>query len=176
MTDPVYQKPGWVRLFASFFYDGLLILAFWLLGTFVLAIVISPSHQELETGLWSKLFYWLFLLGIPWLFFTWFWVHGGQTLGMRAWRLKAVTRENQSIKLDAASKRFAIAWLEWLAIGLLLLPVYVMLASVSKDWKTAVTVYLVVWIVGTFIFFAWSCRWKHGSLHDRVSKTRLVQY
>ncbi len=161
---------------ASLLYDGLMILAFWLLGTFLLALLINPPNHDLDSGLVSRLFYWIFLLGLPWLFLTWFWVHGGQTLGMKAWRLCLLDMQGQPVSLGAASKRFVIACTEWLVIGILLLPLFWLIVSIPHNWSVALTVYLTGWVITVIIAFAWSSQLKHGSLHDRLSKTQLVQY
>jgi len=54
-------------------------------------------------------------------FFTWFWTHGGQTLGMRAWRLKLLSRDGQAVTLRQALVRLAGALLSLLPAGLGLL-------------------------------------------------------
>lgn len=173
MTDQERQKPSWTRILASLFYDGLLILAFWLLGTFLLALVVSPAHHDLEYHPIGKLLYWIFLLGLPWLFLTWFWVHGGQTLGMKAWRLRLEGQEERPVSLRAASVRFGVACLEWLVIGVLLLPFFWLIKSATGEWSLALSVYLTGWIVTVFLCFAWSSRLQRGSLHDRLSRTHL---
>jgi uncharacterized RDD family membrane protein YckC len=52
------------------------------------------------------------------LFFIWFWTHGGQTLGMRAWRLKVVGVDGGPIGWRAAVVRCFGAILSWSALGL----------------------------------------------------------
>ncbi|MDD5394577.1 MAG: RDD family protein [Thiothrix sp.] len=51
-------------------------------------------------------------------FFTWFWTHGGQTLGMRAWKLRVVTPDGQPINQQQASTRFGWAVLSAAALGI----------------------------------------------------------
>lgn len=50
-------------------------------------------------------------------FFVWFWLHGGQTLGMRAWKLRVVTDVGQPINHQQATARFLWAILSWGALG-----------------------------------------------------------
>ncbi len=169
------RPPAWGRVLASLFYDGLLILAFWLLGTFLLALVVNPRHHVLDHADVGKLLYWIFLLGLPWLFLTWFWIHGGQTLGMKAWRLRLLDPEGHPVRLGQASRRYAIACAQWLLVGVLLLPLFWFIVSRAQDWSMALTVYLVGWVIVVFALFAWSSQLQHGSLHDRGSKTRLYQ-
>lgn len=78
---------GLFRRLAALVYDGLLILALWF--TSVGAAVILHGNEAID----PRLMQWI---GLPalWLeaaaFYGWFWLHGGQTLGMRAWRLRLV--------------------------------------------------------------------------------------
>jgi len=48
----------------------------------------------------------LFLLMMSYVFFDWFWRHGGQTLGMRAWRIQLVAIDNQKIDRKHTLLRF----------------------------------------------------------------------
>jgi uncharacterized RDD family membrane protein YckC len=62
----------------------------------------------------------LYLLLVAFLFYGWFWTHGGQTLGMRAWRLRTVNRDGSPVRWPRAALRFALAIVAWLTvIGLL---------------------------------------------------------
>jgi uncharacterized RDD family membrane protein YckC len=40
---------------------------------------------------------------------VWFWVRGGQTIGLAAWKLRLVTEQNQPLSIDQALLRFIIA-------------------------------------------------------------------
>ncbi len=55
---------------------------------------------------------------MAWGFFMWFWTHGGQTLGMRAWKIRVVNDEGQPVNREQATKRFLWAILSWGAIGI----------------------------------------------------------
>lgn len=46
---------------------------------------------------------------VPYGFFTWFWTHGGQTLGMRAWRIGISGESANRLTLREASLRFVLA-------------------------------------------------------------------
>ncbi|UOG91908.1 MAG: RDD family protein [Candidatus Thiothrix sulfatifontis] len=50
-------------------------------------------------------------------FFGWFWTHGGQTLGMRAWKVRVVTTDGQPINWQQAQTRFIWAAASWGALG-----------------------------------------------------------
>lgn len=72
---------------------------------------------------------WLFpLLVLATLgFYSWFWTHGGQTLGMRAWKLKVVHArlDGSPITLTQCLLRCLTGIFSWGAFGLGYLWVYV---------------------------------------------------
>ena len=43
------------------------------------------------------------------VFYGWFWTHGGQTLGLRAWKAKVLTFDQQPINWLQALVRFSTA-------------------------------------------------------------------
>lgn len=107
--------PGLWRRLAAIFYDSWLMAGIWLLGatvdTFVrmaLGAETSGSHLALQ----------VFLLAAPAVFFGWFWTHGGQTLGMRAWRLKLLDRNGRPVTWRQSLLRYGAAWVSLLALGL----------------------------------------------------------
>lgn len=51
-------------------------------------------------------------------FFGWFWRHGGQTLGMRAWKVRVVTDTGQPINWQQALLRCTWAVVSWAALGI----------------------------------------------------------
>ncbi len=59
-----------------------------------------------------------YLLAVSYIFYGWFWTHGGQTLGMRAWKLQVLTTTGAPLDWWDAFRRFAAALLSWLPAGL----------------------------------------------------------
>src|SRR5690606_24550408 len=66
----------------------------------------------------GTLWFQLCLAAVVVLFFTWFWVHGGQTLGMKAWRLRVVGPDGAAVGWRAALIRFAAGIVAALPAGL----------------------------------------------------------
>ena len=58
-----------------------------------------------------------YLLLWCYLYFTWQWVYGGQTLGMKAWRIRLVSSDGEPVTWLPASVRFILAMLSWLCAG-----------------------------------------------------------
>ena len=51
-------------------------------------------------------------------FFAYFWTHGGQTLGMRAWRLRLLRADGARLTCSDAALRWLTAWISALPAGL----------------------------------------------------------
>ena len=108
------QPASLPRRLGAIFYDTLLLVALLMLGSF-LYVPVAGGVLPAPLG---RALYQIFLLVIGFLYFTWFWVHGGQTLGLRTWRLRLVARDGGSVTWPQAVQRFALAWVSWLCLGL----------------------------------------------------------
>lgn len=102
------------RRLASMVYDGLLLIALWMVGA---ALFIVPTGQEVEPG--STAFQ-VYLLAIAWVYLAVCWRRGGQTLGMKAWRIRLVGHQ-QPIGWMTTLVRFIVALASLLCFGLGLL-------------------------------------------------------
>jgi uncharacterized RDD family membrane protein YckC len=58
-----------------------------------------------------------YLILIIYFYFSWFWIHGGQTPGMRAWRVRVCANAGRFTWRNA-TLRFLSAALSWLCLGL----------------------------------------------------------
>ena len=106
-------SPSLIRRLAAMLYDALLLIALLLVATAVITLPLgNPSGILL-------LVFQIFLFEIiPLLFFARFWTRGGQTLGMRAWRLKLVRMDGGEVTWNDAVKRHLAAILSFLVFGL----------------------------------------------------------
>ncbi len=118
MSDILQQAlhPGLLRRLAAIFYDAWLIAALWLLGATADAAIRSALGGTPGQG--SHWLLQVYLVAAPVAFYSWFWTHGGQTLGMRAWRLRLVSADAGPVTLRQALLRCAAAVLSCLAFGL----------------------------------------------------------
>lgn len=101
------------RRLGAAFYDGLLLVALWMLASFV--VVLANGGEAAATG--DPVFRSLLLI-IGAAFNGWFWTHGGQTLGMRAWRLQVRRNDGASVDWGRAVVRFGVAVPAWGLAGL----------------------------------------------------------
>lgn len=100
-----------LRRLAAALYDGLLLLALWFSAAFL--VVAARGGKPIPAlTLWFELLLW----GLGFLFCGWFWTHGGQTLGLRAWRLRAITREGGVLSWQRSLLRYALALPSWLSV------------------------------------------------------------
>jgi len=102
MPDIVLPAAVWRRL-AAFTYDGLLYIAATMAGlVFANFAVAAAVAENAATPLHNLTVLPLYGYGIGVVIFAWSWARGGQTLGMRAWRL-------QVRRLDGSALRWPIA-------------------------------------------------------------------
>ncbi len=102
----------WRRL-AAFCYDLLLLTA--LLVCFTLVVLAARLGAAPPPGTW---WFSASLLAIAMAFFCGFWVHGGQTLGMRAWRIRVIRADGNALTWLRAAARFGLAVVATLPLGL----------------------------------------------------------
>lgn len=74
-----------LRRLAAMFYDTFLILALLMLATALL--LPFNKGQPVPPG---TLVYQIYLVIVAYLYFDYCWRHGGQTLGMKAWKIRCV--------------------------------------------------------------------------------------
>lgn len=100
--------PGLLRRLAAILYDTLLVIALLMLVTLPFALLglgQSPFHQS---ALVLTIFF----------FFSKFWRHGGQTLGMKSWDMRIISDNGQPISFSQCLLRLVAATLSFLCLGL----------------------------------------------------------
>ena len=108
-----YCRPSLLRHLAAMFYDTFLLLAILLLAGLI--AVSLNGGQAIGSG---NPFFFIYLLAVSFLFYGWFWTHGGQTLGMRSWKIYLISGDNQDITWKRAFIRFSVALISWFPLGL----------------------------------------------------------
>lgn len=105
--------PGLARRLAAIVYDALLLAGLWLI--FTTATWVARGGREVAPGtLWFQ----LALVAVAGAFFGGFWTHGGQTVGMLAWKIRVERRAGGPLGWHDAAARFAAALVSWLPLGL----------------------------------------------------------
>jgi uncharacterized RDD family membrane protein YckC len=97
-------------------YDLLLLLAVLIAATAVLLIFTGGEAITRDSALYPA--YLAYLTTVIAVFYVGFWTHGGQTLGMKAWRLQVRTVNGAALDARRALLRLAASLLSWLPLGL----------------------------------------------------------
>jgi uncharacterized RDD family membrane protein YckC len=134
---------------------GVLFISGWLFSTLL--------QQRHALYLRNALQDWLFLvLG---LYFVWFWTHRGQTLAMKTWRIRLVTRDGNEVRLKRAIGRYLLAW-GWILPGLA-----AAWALGAKGWALVLipTANMLLWALTIYLDP------QRQFLHDRIAGTKVVK-
>lgn len=110
------SAPFWRRL-AALLYDLLVLMAIWM---FAAALVLLSFGGEVDVADQPPLYHAILqavLLGLTALYFSISWSRGGQTIGMRAWRVRVVETCGQALDFRRANLRFALALVSLGAAG-----------------------------------------------------------
>lgn len=108
-----------LRRLGAMFYDFLLFGATVLIAGGILNTIVSQVLGLTEIPPRSTLANLLFFIEVLMVYglLGWFWTHGGQTLGMRAWKIKVVTFENKPLNWQHVTVRFIVSIVSLLAFG-----------------------------------------------------------
>ncbi len=118
-------RAGLVKRLMAILYDALLLLALlFIVGIIVSTLstfMVNDGNAITEDHTFYR-FHQIVVLGSLLLtglgFFGWFWTHGGQTLGMRTWRIQMVDENLQPIGWRIATIHFFASILSWMLFGL----------------------------------------------------------
>jgi uncharacterized RDD family membrane protein YckC len=116
------QSAGFGRRFAALLYDGLLIAALLLVYTLIVTLAHGKALVEADGARW-----WAYRAGevlIMGAYCVLNWMRSGQTLGMRAWRLHAVSETGRRLGLARGVWRFLWALAAWTPAALGVLGLY----------------------------------------------------
>lgn len=163
------QTPASVsKRLLAIFYDSFLLIAILFLAMAVL-LLISGGH-EFQTG--NPLIT-AYLLLVSFVFFGWFWTHGGQTLGMRAWKLRIQQKDGNPVTWRQAALRFITALPAWvvLFIGIAMvadipLTSYSWMNQLSRLMEWLIFIVGITWLIGD----QWPDGWR-----DKFSGTRVIK-
>lgn len=118
----VASRAGLWRRLAAMFYDWLILIALWMLamalglglvallnsaGVISFANYADPAAYIADHKIWFQLYSLALFIG----FYLYFWCKGGQTLGMRSWRVLLVQQDGRPVTLKQAAIRALTALL-----------------------------------------------------------------
>jgi uncharacterized RDD family membrane protein YckC len=92
------------RRLASLLYEGVVVAAILLAASFASVHAATSRLEGLARALFQA-----YLLSVLGGYFVWCWCRGGQTLPMRAWRLRLVEPNGAPVKVPRAVLRYLLA-------------------------------------------------------------------
>jgi uncharacterized RDD family membrane protein YckC len=124
MTEPMTSElryAGFFRRLFAIFYDCFLLIAILFIVSGIATALNDGRAVEPGDALYPVFV--LMIFGLSYLYFAWFWTHGGQSLGMKTWRIRLqnVGPEDANhgpIDWKTASIRFFSAIFSWGIFGL----------------------------------------------------------
>ncbi len=117
------------RLFAIF-YDAFLLIA--ILFTVSAIATALNSGKAVESGDTLYPIFVIIIFGLSYLYFAWFWINGGQSLGMKTWQIKLLSCTDEVIDWKVAAIRFVSAIFSWGILGLGFL--WAIFDSKNRSW------------------------------------------
>lgn len=103
-----------LRRLGAICYDAMLLIAVLFVAGLPLPLIPEPLRLEP----WVRYATFTYLLLVSFVFFGWFWTHGGQTLGMRAWRIRVIDDQQGELTWKLAWRRFAWSIISWALLGI----------------------------------------------------------
>lgn len=154
------QSVGLFRRLGALLYDALLLLA---VLFFASLPIVVPFNIVYGHRFYPIYIFYVYVIGF--FFLGWFWTHGGQTLGMRAWRIRLQHVNGQPITWKWALYRFISVLVFWLPA-----------AAGHLFFQATYKQFIYVWIAPIIADYLW-CFFNSDrlALHDVLSQTRLVR-
>jgi uncharacterized RDD family membrane protein YckC len=160
-TERAQQNaPALRRRLAAFVYEGVLLFGLFMAVGFAYSVTVQQKHGlQGRQGMMAVQF-----LALA-LYFIWFWTHGGQTLAMKTWHLRLVSKAGGAISLKTALLRFMASWL-WF------MPAW--LGAWLAGWHQSKLLYgaMFVW-AGMYAALTWLLP-KRQLLHDVMCGTCVI--
>ena len=110
--NQTYGAPtGIPRRLGAFIYDLLLILSLWMMTLWIWILI---NDGEAIYGLFVQVVLLIEVIA----FYVYCWIRTGQTLGMRAWKIKIVDVDGENPTLKQSIVRLAFIPVSWSVFGL----------------------------------------------------------
>jgi uncharacterized RDD family membrane protein YckC len=158
-TPPI-AAASLVRRLAAMAYEGLVVAAILLIAAFPFAGAATARLDGPTRHLFQA-----YLVLVVGLYFVWCWRRGGQTLPMKAWKLRVVDARGRPLATPRAILRYALAAL---ALGSSAVAAAVLLRHPRESAAWAA-------LAPGLVTLLWSTIDRDRQfLHDRLAGTRIV--
>jgi len=115
-SDETLVYAGIFRRLFAISYDCFLLTAILFIVGYISIALNSGEAVESQNPL--HLMFVFTLVSVSYLYFGWFWTHGGQTLGMQTWRIRLRNENKIPISWKQVTQRYVTAILSWGCFGL----------------------------------------------------------
>jgi uncharacterized RDD family membrane protein YckC len=158
-TNLLLQCPpaGLFKQLVAMLYDSFLIAALLFIAT---AILLPFNHGEAVSGP----LYNIYLLSILFIFYSGFWQKAGQTLGMKAWKIRIIDEYGNNPPWSIGFLRLFIA--SFLPVTALALN---QLFNLITNSKTEAIICVFVFLMGYLVRLV-----RPFTVHDRLSQTKVI--
>ena len=110
MASTTNQSITLLRRLGGILYDTLIAgSVVFIIAAITLFILQVNGMGEVKPNSTLSNMLFLYYLFIAYVFFTWFWTHGGQTVGMKAWKIRVENMQGRPINMIEATARFGFA-------------------------------------------------------------------
>lgn len=164
------RPAGLFRRFGAGFYDGLLLLAMAMIASFIILLLsghgpgVAAADGRLQApGPAVRVANALAVLALTTAYFGYGWRKAGQSLGMKAWRIKVERVDGGLLQWREVLLRLACA-----------APFYLLLLMSATAAMTARPVLAAVMALPMLANAVWVVAARRGALHDLWSGTRVV--
>ena len=157
--DAAAPTPALRRRLLSMTYEAMLLFAVVFIAGYLFDTVTQSRNALMLRNPRQA---WLFaVLG---LYFAWFWVHGGQTLAMKTWRIRLVGPAGSRMTWGRAVARYLLLWI-------FVIPTLGLLATFGiQGWESVAAIGAATLLPPFYALFD-----RDGQfVHDRLLGTRLV--
>ena len=164
-SDP--RIAGLFRRFAAGFYDGLLLLAMAMIAGILVFIAAGGMSRPVGTlqapSITERLGNLLLVVTFFTLYFSYGWRKAGQTLGMKAWKIRVEYPDGTLLHWGGVLRRLGCV-----------APFYLLLLMASLGFMQKRYVLAFALSLPLLANVAWLLWKRQGALHDKWSGTRVV--
>ena len=162
MSEIEFISASLGRRLAALVYDGLLMFAVLVIASALTIPFTGGKGAEHYSPVLT-----VYFLAVIFLFNGWFWTHGGQTLGMRAWRIQLLKKSGEPVDWKQAFYRF-LASLPFWAFVVITLVIGNQTIKIGLDIES----------IPAWVFYLVATIWllidqQPNNWRDRISNTRV---
>ena len=100
------------RRLGAMLYDSILLFSLLMVAATPVVLIGGADNNFIKSPLYT-----LYLYSISFIFFGWFWTRGGQTLGMRSWKVRLIRFDGQPLDWGSALIRYLLATISLTLFG-----------------------------------------------------------